>query len=243
VKEKIFDKLDGDIDIIIFHEGNITPEHQSHISSATPEMPIKFVDVKRASPYTAFDDSRVKVNNDLCPPTPQSQAFPIGYKHMCHFWAIDFLEYLRDYKYVVRVDEDCFIENFDSNILKDMESNEIHFISPYFQEQDDWYVIMGLERLWESFIKKNGITPLKTFEEIRCPYTNFMIVDIENIRKNTLIKNMLNEVDKCHGIYSNRWGDLPIWGMILSTLVDSKHYLESKNISYFHGSHNKTINK
>jgi hypothetical protein len=53
---------------------------------------------------------------------------------------------------------------------------------------------------------------------------------------------MLQIIDESHGIYSNRWGDLPIWGMILSTLIDEKHYRQEKSISYLHGSHNIIIN-
>jgi len=126
--------------------------------------------------------------------------------------------------------------------LKKMKSNEIHFTSPFFQGQDDGFVIVGMEKLWEEFISENNLIPLKSFQEIRCPYTNVMVVNINFIKNNELINRMLKKIDESHGIYSNRWGDLPIWGMILSTLLDDKFYSETKEISYFHGSHKKMIN-
>ena len=162
---------------------------------------------------------------------------------MCHFWSIDFLEYLKDYKFIIRIDEDCFIDKFDPNILNEMVENQIHFISPEFQGQDDLRVIVGLESLLDEFLIETDIKPFKTFNEIRCPYTNFMIVNIEFIRGNEIINNLLKKIDLSHGIYSNRWGDLPIWGMILSTLVPEKNYSECKSISYYHLSHNVQINK
>ena len=71
---------------------------------------------------------------------------------------------------------------------------------------------------------------------------NFIIFDMDYIKSNSVIRNFLHEIDNSHCIYSNRWGDLPIWGMITSTLMDNKNYWENKNIKYFHGSHNKIIN-
>jgi hypothetical protein len=123
-----------------------------------------------------------------------------------------------------------------------MRDEKIYFSSPLFQGQDEDYVIVGLKKLWETFLSENGVIPYNSFEQIKCPYTNFMILDIEYFFENDLVNLFLDYVDDSHGIYSNRWGDLPIWGVILSTLIDEKHYYEDKETSYFHGSHNTTIN-
>lgn len=240
--EKIILNSEERFDIIIFHEGNITEEHQLYISSKTPKMDIKFINVKEYGNKSAFNNDKNKINPTLCPPTPQSSSFPLGYKHMCHFWSIDFIDYLKEYKYVIRIDEDCIVDKFDNNVLKQMRDKNIFFTSPYFQGQDEWYVIVGLENLWTEFVKIHNIKPFKNFNQITCPYTNFMILDLEFISNNETIKKILHKIDLSHGIYSNRWGDLPIWGMIITTLFDEKKYWENKLISYHHGSHNKKIN-
>jgi hypothetical protein len=243
VYENIILKTEENFDFILFHEGNINNEHQSYISENLTGLNIIFVDVKNTEPKTAFDNFKNKINTKLCPPTPESMAFPLGYKHMCHFWSIDFLDYLSDYKYIIRIDEDCFITKFNENILQKMKNEEIYFSSPMFQEQDKPYVIVGLEKLWNNFLKIENFKPYKQFKDITCPYTNVMIVDVEYFLNNDLVYNFLTDVDDSHGIYSNRWGDLPIWGAILSTLIDKKHYYEDKKISYFHGSHRTNVNK
>jgi hypothetical protein len=89
---------------------------------------------------------------------------------------------------------------------------------------------------------KNNIQPYKSFEQVICPYTNIMIVNVEYLRNNLTVQNFLKKIDDSNCIYSNRWGDLPIWGLILSTLVHEKHYCWSTVISYQHNSHNKQIN-
>ena len=189
IEEQILRKSNRNFDIIIFHEGNIAKDHQKFISNGTPNLKLIFIDIKKTNPKTAFDDNRNLVNIDLCPPTVESNMFPLGYKHMCHFWSIDFLEYLKDYEFIIRIDEDCFIKNFDLKLIDDMKKNKIYFVSPEFQKQDEWYVIVGLETLWNKFIKENDITPFKSFGDIKCPYTNLMIVDIKNILKNNLISS------------------------------------------------------
>jgi len=161
---------------------------------------------------------------------------------MCHFWSIGFLKYLDDYNYIIRIDEDCFVNNFDIDIFDNMIKNEIHFISPMFQGQDEALVICGLEKLWNEFLQENNIQPYKSFEQVICPYTNIMIVNVEYLRNNLTVQNFLKKIDDSNCIYSNRWGDLPIWGLILSTLVHEKHYCWSTVISYQHNSHNKQIN-
>jgi hypothetical protein len=239
--ENILQKSEFKFDLIIFHEGNITEEQQLYITNLSKSKLI-FNDVRTSGNGEAFNDKKNIINYDLCPPTPQSQFFPLGYKHMCHFWSIDFFEYLKDYDYVIRIDEDCFIESFDFNSLSELIDGDIKFISPYFQGQDEDYVIVGLEKLWNDFISDTGISPFMNFKDITCPYTNFMMLNLKFFRDNNIIQDFLSYVEKSHGIYSNRWGDLPIWGVILSTLTDKNLYKESKKIKYYHSSHNKKIN-
>ena len=74
------------------------------------------------------------------------------------------------------------------------------------------------------------------------PYTNFMILNINFFKNNKDVVNILNEINKSDCIFSNRWGDLPIWGYILSYFIDKTYYIEDKNISYIHGSHSKNVN-
>ena len=88
----IFDKIVShskyQFDMLIFHEGNITTEHQEYIASQS-KLPLLFKNVKEHGNCSAFDDTRNKLNMELCPPTGLSSWFSLGYKHMCHFWSIE----------------------------------------------------------------------------------------------------------------------------------------------------------
>jgi hypothetical protein len=216
-------------DVVIFHEGNITLEQQAYIQSATPFMPLIFRVV-------AFY-SESPINMSLCPPTKLSEGFSNGYKNICYFWSVDFLEYLRDYDYIIRVDEDCFLEDVPVDMVEDYSKRGIVFSSGYFQGVDYADVTVGMNLFFSSMIGRAFSS-----KTIRCPYTNCMIVSVPYFRRNREVMHVLKEIKKTGCIFSNRWGDLPIWGHILALLVDPSHYLEDKRIRYFHGSHNLRVN-
>jgi hypothetical protein len=228
---KFYNKLKNIyFDIIIFHEGNINDEHQKYIQSKTPDLPLKFIAIK------FYNNNTV---NDICPPTELSKKFSNGYKNMCYFWSIDFLEYLKDYNYMIRIDEDCIIDTLDINIINKYTTDNIMFSSAKYELSDNPDVIVGMENLFNNFLSENNL--LKK-NELKMPYTNFMIVNIPFLNNNKVVQNILNKIKDTNCIFSNRWGDLPIWGYILSYLVDKKYFIEDSSIKYYHGSHDITIN-
>ena len=219
------------VDIIIFHEGNISLPQQKFIQSKSPRIPLIFKSVN-------FIDNNIKCDN--CPPNKKSEMFSMGYKNMCYFWSIRFLNFLKDYDYIIRIDEDCNLFHLDPNIINTYKKNNIYFSSPFFQGEDEEEVVVGMKDLFDNFVKENNITLYN--KNIKCPYTNVMILNINYFLGNQDVMNILKIIEKSNCIFSNRWGDLPIWGFILTYLIDSKHYLEDKTIRYHHGSHDKKIN-
>ncbi|NEO38736.1 MAG: hypothetical protein F6J90_21330 [Moorea sp. SIOASIH] len=238
--------ISNQFDNILFHEGNLSLAHQKYIQSFTPEMEIKFINIKTEYPRTAFKDCKNKINNDLCPPTSRSGKFTLGYKHMCHFWFIDFLDYTNDYQYLIRIDEDCFIHKFDNDIVELMDKKNQVFISPYFRKFDVPDVTLGMTKLLKEFVSEHTIKLKNKLEEdhksVKCPYTNCMLINCEYFRNNDIFRKFQTKVDESSCIYSNRWGDLPLWGLVLWYFEDKYRYEEVRTIGYRHGSHSMTIN-
>jgi hypothetical protein len=216
-------KNPAEYDIIIIHEGNITEEQQKYIQDKLPMMPLTFKSI------TFYKNETI---NPLCPPTDLSKSFSMGYKNMCYFWSIDFLDILKEYEYIIRIDEDCILEKLDVNILDVYKDKSIYFSSAYFQGDDVEDVIVGLKDIFKEY----------TIGDIKLPYTNFMIINIPYFRGHNKVQSILNTIKETNCIFSNRWGDLAIWGYILLSIIDKQHYLEDKGISYYHDSHKKKIN-
>lgn len=217
-------------DIIIFNEGNIPIDHQEYIQNKTPYIKLIFITIP-------FYNNTEK--NEICLPNILSNMFSLGYKNMCYFWSIDFLEYLKNYEYIIRIDEDCIINKIDKNIINNYKNHNIMFSSAYFQGADSTKVTIGMEKLFDDYLKNNNLIKKN---ELKCPYTNFMIINIPYFKNNKHVQNILQEIKNSNCIFSNRWGDLPIWGYILSYLINDQYYIEDKNISYIHGSHGKHLN-
>lgn len=231
IYDKFYSLVDpNNYDVIIFHEGNITKEQQEYIQSKTPKVPLIFT-------YVKF--YKKEVNNPICKNTNLSNRFPNGYKNMCYFWSISFLNYLEDYNYIIRIDEDCFLDKIDPNIINNYIKSDIMFSSAYYDNNEFSDVIIGMDNLFNNYMKNNNLKPKN---KLSMPYTNFMILNINFFKNNKDVTNILNEIDLSDCIFSNRWGDLPIWGYILSYLIDKKYYILDTGISYTHESHSKKIN-
>jgi hypothetical protein len=241
IQKHLTSKSKFEFDVILFHEGNITQEHQSYIQKMCG-LPLIFKDIRECGNKQAFDDSRDIVSMELCPPTQLSLQFPIGYKHMCHFWSIGLFDYLADYKYVIRMDEDVFLIEFNPQLLEYIVNENIKFVMPWLCTiLDDPNVIVGLDTLLDGFCKENNITMPVNYKDICAPNTNFVMFDLQYFKNNDIVQKFLNAVDESHGIYSNRWGDAPIWGIILFALQDESVFL-CDEIEYYHGSHNHHVN-
>lgn len=228
-------------DMIVFHEGNITQEHIKHISRHS-KCELHFRNVKECGNKQAFVDTKNQVNPTLCPPTELSESFPLGYKHMCHFWSIDLFDYLSDYDYVLRIDEDCYVDRINPQIFETIVEHDVKFAVPLIcTVLDAPEVIVGLETLWKNFLQNRGLQSSIPYDSIRAPNTNFMILNLKFFREHSLVQDFLKEVDCSHGIYSNRWGDAPIWGIIIYTLAGEDFYVLS-DTGYYHGSHDHYVN-
>lgn len=235
-------KTDVTYDFLIFHEGNIPIEHQEYIQSKT-QLPLVFLNVKDVSGGIAFDDSKNIMNYDLCPPTELSERFTLGYKHMCHFWAIDCLTYLSNYRYVVRIDEDCIIKNYNVDLIGGVIKQGIKLAVPYicnFLDHPD--VMVGLEKLTLEFLSDNNVNNDVSFSDVSAVYTNFFIFDVQYFLNNKLVNDFLNVVDKSNGIYSNRWGDASTWAIIAYYLMGDNGISLLSDLKYYHASHGAYIN-
>jgi hypothetical protein len=102
-------------------------------------------------------------------------------------------------------------------------------------------VIVGLDTLTKNFLTERGLEMSVPYEDVRAPNTNFMMVNLKYFREHKLVQDYLQEVDKSHGIYSNRWGDAPIWGIILY-ILSGEDFFELSDTGYLHGSHNHYVN-
>ena len=136
--------------------------------------------------------------------------------------------------------EDCILQELPVDTIEKYKQDNIKYASAYFQGDDDPRYIVGLKELFNKYMIENNLT--RYSNEIKCPYTNFMIINIQFFRNNKNVQGILKKIKESKCIFSNRWGDLPIYGYILTYLIDPKNYYEDKNIKYYYENRDKQVN-
>lgn len=218
----IEENTNNDHEVIIFHEGNILPEHQKYIRSKT-SLCLNFISIPEFKPIEG-----IYFDNDK-----NSIGFNWAYRHMCHFWFIDFLKYLDRYDLVLRIDDDCLIRSSIDNIFLELE-NRVCVYGEWAGDHE--HVTKGLN----EFSLKHIDTDKKA-KSPSGPYTNLVGFNLNKIRSNKKLMKYIDDVDKSNNIYVYRWGDLSLWGEALHYLFDNQEYCQLP-IKYYHGSHNNFIN-
>ena len=216
------------IDILIFHEGNILNEHQLKISNETTLLNIKFINISDK----AFKKEKSNIAFDA--PT---QMFGLNYRHMCSFWFVDFWDFVKEYDYLLRIDEDCFVNcSIDDIFLK---LKEHLFVTGTYSNDAD-FVTRGLNNFSLQFM--NHYTDYKIKPRLPSgPYTNLFGISLK-VRNNILFLKYVKEVESSNKIYERRWGDLPLWGEAIEYIFGQDTILVDKTIKYYHESHHTQVN-
>ena len=229
---------DSVADVVVFHEGNILPHHQHYIQSATPDMPMLFVNVS-----VVFEDFRI-VNKSFCPRTIFSDLKLVGagYHSMCYFWFLGFREYVKQYDWMLRFDSDCILKSESRRAINNL-PERFHFGATLWlsldksrydkiSETEEGIVVQGMRNLTVQFARDNNI-----YQNIRTwkgPYTNVMYINLNWLRSNEIILKYMDVVNASECIYGNRWGDLPLWGAAIHVAKEPTRKLV---LPYYHGSH------
>jgi hypothetical protein len=231
------------LDIVLFHEGNINTAHQTYIQSLTPEMPLIFIDVGEI--FGAYKN----VNITICPKDAfVSSFFGPGYHSMCYFWFIGFQRYVSKYAWLLRIDDDCILTRDIRRYLKALPSYYA-IASPLWLDLSidksdgirrdfEGGVVRGLRSFTEQYAQQHGI--YNHIDTWLAPYTNVMYLDLDWLRNQTQILGYMKAVEASQCIYSNRWGDLPLWGAV-THLSKLPHY--HLKLPYYHGSHQLYVNE
>jgi len=227
---------DKSVDILIFHEGNITEEHQKYIQSKTPELLLQFINISISG--NAFKPEKANIQRD----TPGHEAFKLGYRHMCSFWFVDFWHFVEKYDRLLRIDEDCYM---NSNIDRILKNDGSHLFISGKTVFDDTFVTVGLNQFSMDFINNNKSDyNFKSFNRKgpSGPYTNLMFIQLNKVRENIFFKRYVDAIDKSEMIYKRRWGDLPLWGEAIYYIFGEETMKLDRSILYYHLSHNEKVN-
>lgn len=164
---------ENDFDVVIFCEKYVKTHHQQELQNAS-KLPLKFVFVDeqlRGSEHAYMKRNKhhntKKIMERICPANPGSNYFPFGYKAMCQFWFTDFQQYVQEYDWLLRVDDDCHLLKLKRTLAKaDMSSlfplpDHVPF-APAMWTRAEYCsgrgTVTGLQNFTQEFATRNNIS-------------------------------------------------------------------------------------
>uniref|UniRef100_A0A0G4FDH2 Methyltransferase domain-containing protein n=1 Tax=Chromera velia CCMP2878 TaxID=1169474 RepID=A0A0G4FDH2_9ALVE len=181
-----------------------------------------------------------------CAPTELSRKFPVGYKGMCAFWFADFARSscLSRFEFVWRIDDDILLTgpaNVDDPAVVHLRGESVPGpltllggaeLGPYDEEG----VMRGMSSLFSSFAEQDQHRRLQWhppqggfWNSLR---SNVMLFNMSWVRSYE-VQKLVVAVDDSDCIWTNRWGDEPLWGAVQRILgLDTRSLLVS--VPHFH---------
>ncbi len=234
--QSIIKNFNKDCDLIFFHEGNLGEKYKSKIKSfqsifnssnnSKININIKFVEV----PDFQISNETLSYLNSK---TLDMGNIRTGYSSMCRFWSFGFLNYIDEYDYVIRIDDDCIVLNNFENIISSLENRYICFPKSSGENYREGFV---------DFLKTYFDKCVIDETQIDAPYTNFCGFNINKIKKDKRILNFFREIENNHFIHKYSWGDTLLWGIIIKYFLKNDDYLQMDKIQYIHLSHLTYVN-
>lgn len=212
--------------VILFHEGDFTPADGDQLRKICPTLSLRRVNI---NPPAHIDGSKRREWN-------MYPRFNVGYRNMCRFFTIGLYEYLEEFDYYMRLDDDSFITSevpFDP--FQFMADNDKRYAWRAMHSEPQ-SAIVGLVKCLQDYDDKffDGRTLSRVY------YTNFHVAQTK-IFTESPIKDALEYVDMNGGIYTGRWGDHAIHTLVLNAYLEPKHRHHFTEFQYTHGKHTYKI--
>lgn len=204
------------LDFLIFHEGNISRFDQHMIRILSFNLRIVFVDI---SEIFSIPRDFVWTGNS---------KYSLGYSLMCRFNYLQVWQFLGDYEWVIRVDEDCILKSIPK--IDSLGNFTVGAIARESHEPTNSTLPTFLESLDVGHLYDQ-----------KFPYTNVYITKPKHWLQPD-VQDFLEKVGSESVCLEYRWGDLPILG------VTAKKFLNwdwkegfSKDLVYWHRSHRHMV--
>jgi hypothetical protein len=231
----IYDTINAKVDIqyplILWHEGNIGEDQQNYIRSRGLNTDVRFVDVSREFQFPPYVDRAALLEH-----------WHAGYRLMCKINTWDIWNLTKDFKYILRVDEDCVLEKVVGDPFKWIDAQDLDCAFSLLINDGHDLTHESLPCFVEAYTElvgepdsPNGL-PLTS----RFPYTNVMMAKGSFFRL-PHVSNFLRQSVLEPDFYINRWGDHIVLGVALNLFSSESKIGPIEGLCYHHASHGAKI--
>lgn len=175
--------------------------------------------------------------------------FSLGYRHMCQFFFSELREYIKEYDWYMRLDDESFINSdINYNIFEYLENN--NKIYGYVAEIPEYPpVVIGVDDFFLKIVEDYKLEPHfldRLIEDkkynLRHFYNNFEVAKLSYFERDE-VKLLTKLVNASGNIYRWRWGDNLLRTFLLSITVDINQIHKFNNFDYHHGWYKRENNE
>lgn len=212
--------------LIIFHEGNISRQHQDFILSHNQNKYVSFVDISEHFRWpSSIPLSEMK-----------DGGFHPGYRLMCKFNCYHVWDYVQEFDYMFRVDEDTFIGELRYDVFQYMQDKNLDYLVGRFCEEthkltNDTIPAKAHELLGERWQESDYDQT-----DLWVPYSNLLIAKVSLFR-DPEVQTFLEQLTSDPRFLTHRWGDHVVQGIILKAFSSKDKVSFIPDFEYMHGSH------
>jgi hypothetical protein len=216
--------------LIVWHEGNISAEHQRHIAAQELNKDLRFVDIS--------------ADFQLAEPIPAQElveSWPLGYRLMCRFHSYFIWQYAARFDYVMRLDEDCVLTSAAFDPIESLHAAGGDFATALYGHEGHELT----NRTLAPFVRKlaAGLYPemrqANLYSQV-FPHTSFYVTRMAFWRQ-PAVQRFLSAVIGNGDFIRCRWGDAPVMGIALNMFAKPGKVYRLPQIGYWHASHNLMI--
>lgn len=205
-----------------FHEGDVPPDV---ISTFWQAHRVQFINVHE---FGGFDPSSVPTKMMVRGPND----YPVGYKHMCRFFSWQWIRIFKNYKYVMRIDEDVIVHHVDQSPFRYIMQNP-NIVYAYGMETTEKHAeTLYTYDVWlSSYLAQRKKSPV----DVRYMYFTNVFLTRVDFWLRADVNEFLQDIDRTGHIYHHRWGDAPIQTSALKIFAQPTQ-ISFMRIDYSHAS-------
>ena len=229
-------------DDVVFHEGNLPSDMADLVVRTARREHNHSVRLADARAYGAFAlpraAARAKGPRGLL---RVLTGYSIGYRHMCRFFAMQWVHALREYEFAMRVDDDVVLRGI-GDVLGAMRAapgsgGGVYGFALWTEEKHAETVTTMTPWLWQYAASRGlfggNATTQCSLTAGRMYFSNFFLTRVRWWAR-AAVQEMLRAVDLTGSIYRHRWGDAPIQTAALNMFAPPSRVLQLRvNYSHF----------
>jgi len=163
----------------------------------------------------------------------------MGYRHMCRFFTLQWVNALRRFEFVMRVDDDVHVHALHDDPLAILRRTDAVFGFSFRTDEKHELTRDTMPGWLRSHVRHRSMKPVRELNANEILLNNLFVARTDFWRRAD-VQRFLRHIDLSGNIYAYRWGDAPIQTAVLQLFAAVPPIYISANYSHL-STHNEIV--